>query len=998
MRRFLVCALFLLPLISIWSAGPAEPTVTSNDLPRIPAVEPKDAIKTFKVKPGFHMELAAHEPNVVSPVALSIDENGKMYVVEMVDYSERRDEMPHLGRIRLLEDTKGNGFYDKSTVFADNLPWPTAVFCYQGGILVGTTPDILYLKDTKGTGRADVREVVFSGFAEGVKRVNVQAMLNSFIWGLDNRIHGATSGNGGLIKSLKHPDAKPLDLHGRDFVIEPRTLTMTSETGGGQHGLSFDDVGRRFACNNSDHIRLYMYDDRYAARNPFYAMPAPLVSIAVDGPAAEVYRASPEEPWRVIRTKWRVAGLVSGPIEGGGRSAGYFTGATGNTIYRGNAFPPEYLDNAFVGDAGGNLVHRKVLTSNGVGLKAARGPGEDKMEFVASTDTWFRPVQFANAPDGTLYVIDMYREVIEHPWSLPENIKKYLDLNSGNNRGRIYRIAPDGFKPAKPPRLGKASTRELVATLENPNGWHRDTASRLIYERQDKSAVGPLEKLIKTSKVALARMHALYALDGLGALKREVVLLALDDSAAPVRQHAIKLSEGFLEDPKGSALTNKLKQLANDPDINVRYQLAFTLGYLKPEEKAEPLAAIARHDKDSSWTQAAILSSLNGGASAIFSRLSTDTAVSGSKSGQAFLRDLVTLIGAQNNSREVTQVVEYIQKIPDQAMSFRLVRALGEGLQRSGSSLEAAGARTGPVFAAATRSALDANADESRRIEALQLLGLSGFNTGGHTALSLLELNQPQSVQLAAIDTLGRFNDPRVAPALIERWNSLSPRLRSEATTILLARPERCTVLLDAIETNTVRASVLATTQTKFLRNHPDQGVRRLAQKVLSAAPASTRQQVMDSFMPSLNLKGDLAHGRKLYAERCVSCHRLGNEGHPLGPDLVTVKNSGKDKLLVAMLDPNREVRPEFVAYVVETRNDESLIGLIVNESATSITVRQAFGKEDVIKRSDIKKMQSQGQSLMPEGLEAGLTAQDVADLIACVEQAEPPAPAAPAK
>jgi putative membrane-bound dehydrogenase-like protein len=967
-----------------------EPTVTSNDLPRFPALEPKDALKAFQIEKGFHFELAASEPNIASPVAMAFDENGRLFVVEMIDYSERREETPHLGRIRMLEDTDGDGVFDKSTIFADNLAWPTAVFCYGGGVLVGATPDILYLKDTDGDGKADTRETVFTGFAEGVKRINVQAMLNSFNWGLDNRIHGATSGNGALVTSLKHPEAKALELHGRDFVIEPRTWTMTSEAGGGQHGLSFDNFGHRFACNNSDHIRLFLYDDRYSSRNPFYAMPSGLTSIAVDGPAAEVYRISPEEPWRVIRTRWRVAGLVSGPIEGGGRSAGYFTGATGTTIYRGNAFPKEFLDNAFVGDAGGNLVHRKVLSRDGVGLKAERGRGEEKVEFAASRDTWFRPVQFANAPDGVLYVIDMYREVIEHPWSLPDNIKKFLDLNSGNNRGRIYRIVPDGFKQPKPPRLSQASIGELVATLEHANGWHRDTASRLIYERQDKSSVAPLAELIGRSKFALGRLHALHALDGLGELKEEHVLLGLNDPDAVVREHAIKLSEKLFPDGHPSLrVISRLQQLAGDPDIAVRFQLAFTLGEIKGPAKIEALATIAKRDLDSSWMQAATLSSLAEGAGDLFGRISADRAIGNSRGGQELLRQLVRLAGAAHRKDEVALVIEFIGKVENAGLSFSLVRALGEGLRERGETFAGLGGDLKDIIGRAGTVATNGAAAEVTRLQAIPLLGVTSFGDSGERLLSLLGHNEPQSIQLAALTTLARFPEPQVGQEMVSRWDSLTPRLRSEALAVLLARPDRASTLLKAIEIGTIHASVLDSSQEKFLRTHREKKVRELAAKVLGARPASSRQQVVDAFMPALTLKGDATHGKKIYEERCLSCHRLGGQGHALGPDLVTVKNTGREKLLVNILDPNREVRPEYVSYVVETKDDESVIGLVSGETGATVTVRQAFGKEDVVSRANIKKMQSQGQSLMPEGLEAGLAPQDLADLLDLIETAE---------
>src|SRR5437660_6041636 len=307
--RKLVCLLFLLML-------GAEPVVDSKDLPRMPPVEPADALKTFTVEEGFKIELAAAEPLVVDPVAMAFDEEGHLFVVEMRDYSERREEK--LGRIRMLTDTDGDGKFDKSTVYADNLPWPTAVICWNGGIFVGATPDILYCKDTNNDGVADVREVVFTGIAGDyapfdVNKLNVQALFNNFTWGLDNRIHAANGGDGGKVhlvdieftrawlerasttprSALRTPHS--VDLRGHDFSFDPRTLAMRLESDGGQYGLSFDSRGRKFVCSNSAHIREVMFEDRHAARNPFFAMPAAAVDIAVDGPAAEVYRISPDE-------------------------------------------------------------------------------------------------------------------------------------------------------------------------------------------------------------------------------------------------------------------------------------------------------------------------------------------------------------------------------------------------------------------------------------------------------------------------------------------------------------------------------------------------------------------------------------------------------------------------------------------------------------------------------------------------------------------------------
>ena len=282
------------------------------------------------------------------------------------------------------------------------------------------SPDLLYFKDMDGDRKADVHSLIFTGFGNQTPKLNVQALPNSLQWGPDQRIHGALGGNASLVTNFARHGSAKIALRGRDFSFDPRQMDLRPESGGGQFGMTFDETGRKFVCANSRHLMQVMYEDRVAAKVSDYPLPAPAIDIAADGPQAEVFRRSPEEAWRVIRTKWRTTGVVPGMIEGGGRSSGYFTSASGVTIYKGDAWPAEYHGDVFIADCGSNLIHRKKLTGDLV-RQGTRAPGEEHSEFVASTDNWFRPVAFANAPDGNLWVIDMYREVIEHPWSLPEN-------------------------------------------------------------------------------------------------------------------------------------------------------------------------------------------------------------------------------------------------------------------------------------------------------------------------------------------------------------------------------------------------------------------------------------------------------------------------------------------------------------------------------------------------------------------------------------------------
>jgi putative membrane-bound dehydrogenase-like protein len=920
-----------------------------------------------------------------------------------------------------------------------------------------------------------VREVIFSGFASdyapfATNKLNVQALMNSFNWSLDNRIHGATSFSGGKVKRVDSPfvrdwlkrgnvaagvspavepgvppggssqaspsalkvsktspggkmppstaggtPAATLDLRGRDFSFDPRVLEMRAESGGGQHGLSFDNRGRKFVCSNSSHVQTLMYEERYAARNPYYSMPRALVEIAVDGGAAPVYRISPDEPWRVIRTQWRVSGLVPGPIEGGGRPSGYFTGATGITIYRGDAFGEEFVGDAFVGDAGGNLVHRKKILPDGVGVKAVRPTDEQNVEFLASTDNWFRPVQMANAPDGCLYICDMYREVIEHPWSLPDSIKKHLDLNSGNDRGRIYRIVPEKFKARPLPRLSKASTSELVKLLEHPNGWHRDTAARLLYERQDKSVVPKLAELVSPLRPAYTVTHALHALEGMKALKEGQLTYALWHSHPAVRENALKLAEPFLSKPS-EELWQRLRQLAERPepdpkDSSCDLQLALTLGetqhpgstetlwtFLKRRTPPYPVLKSELTQNDpAAWLEAASVSARRKGAFAMFTVVTNDWRDFGFGDRAGLLSRLASVVGAKNDSNEVAAVVSFAASVAyrkisvdvfesDPLTASRIIIGLDEGLRQKGKSLQSITA--GPAlkrFYDSIRSVVTGRTagPEETRAATIQALGTAPYTEVRNDLLGVLT-NHANSggLKQSVVAALAKKADPSVGSDLLSSWPLLTPHVRAEVISALLLRPERIRVLLSAIDEGKVARTELSVAQQSLLRSHSNNAIREMANQVLGRVSVGSRQSLVQSFQPALMLKGVPAAGRDIFRINCAACHKFGDEGEALGPDLATVKNAGKEKLLTNILDPNREVNANYFSYLVETKDGESLTGIIVNESANSVTLRMAGGIENVVPRGNIITLQSQGKSLMPEGLEEGLSQQDMADLL----------------
>lgn len=980
-----------------WPAGPAHGAIrlfgalalqfSSAVAANSPAVV-GPRVGDFEIHPALEIQLVAAEPLLASPVAMAFDEAGRLFVAEMRDYPDLNEKL--LGRISILEDTDGDGRFDRSRVFADQLAWPSGIACYNGGVFVASTPDLIYLRDTDGDGRADVRKVVFTGFGKSVPTPGADMVFNGFAWGLDNRFYGSTSANGGRVLRAGTSDS-PKEMKGLDFSFDPVALTLRPETGTGQYGLTFDDFGRRYLTNNSRHLIMAMYDYRYATRNPHFDLPPALLDIPVDGPAAEVFRISPEEEWRVIRTQWRVAGKVVGMIEGGGRSSGYFTSACGVTIYRGDALPAEFYGNAFVAEPTGNLVHRKILSPNGVPMAGRRATGEEKTEVLRSRDQLFRPVAFANGPDGALYLIDMHRQLIEIASALPAGVREKVDVYGGRDTGRIYRIAARGRGPQRLPNLADRPTSDLVALLEARNAWSRETAARLIFERQDRTAVAAVERLAQRANQAGTRVLALSVLDGLGALAPKHLLPALADPQSEVREFAVKLAERFAAAgaviPAAVDLRQELRthllRLADDPAERVRYQLAFSIGELEPGADADAaLLRIAVRSRGDRWLEAACLTAMNRNAYTLFRRVITDALLLEQAAGVNLVAQMLGILGSRGQPEERPAVIDFLAGVQPEPTQMKLVSAYQAGLKRQNRLLREAdpeGKLAGVLVAAAAR-ARDVTADAAVRVTAIRLAALSPI-AGNDLFYELLRPAEPQQIQAEAIAALALRPTPALAAELTRRWTEFTAPVRQQALKLLIAQPARMLVLLDAVRQQKIQRSDLTASQIQYLKNHPDRQVQAEAAAVF-AATAGNRQAVIDRFQGALTLTPDFARGREVFRTQCIACHRLEGVGVDLGTDLRGVRNRGKEGILIDILDPNRKVDPTYLFYEIVTRKGDVVMGAVVDETPASITIRQPQGDQTVLMRAELKSMKANAQSLMPEGLEAAISVQDMADLL----------------
>ncbi|HEX8916693.1 MAG TPA: PVC-type heme-binding CxxCH protein [Humisphaera sp.] len=956
---------------------------TFNDLlgDKLPGPKsPAASLKSMQARPGFEVQLVAAEPLVQDPVAFAFGPDGKLWVVEMGDYPLGVDGKPG-GRVKVLTDTDGDGVYDKAVTFLDKLPFPSGVTPYRKGVLITAAPDILYAEDTDGDGVADKREVLFTGFGEG----NQQHRVNGLWMGLDGWFYAANGHSNGKIKSLK--TGKEVDVRNRDVRVKPDTGEIEAVTGVTQFGRTRDDFDRWFGNDNSHPLFHFALDDRYLRRNPNAAPPPARLEVPETPGAGPVYPVS--------RTLARFNDFAM---------ANHFTSACSPTFYRDDLFGEAFAGSVFISEPVHNLVSRVVTKPQGVTFRGARAPDERDREFLASTDNWFRPTMTRVGPDGALYVADMYRLVIEHPQWIPKEWQAKLDLRAGHDMGRIYRIAPVGSPRRAVPKLSEMTGEQLAAAMDSPSGWQRDTAQQLIVERQDKLAVAGLSKLARAAKSPSVRAQALCTLDGLSAIPPELLAAALKDEHAGVRQQAVRLAESTINHHR--AVAAGVAAAATDADPFVRLQAAYTLGAWRAPTAGEALAAVLLGSEDDPLVRAAAASSLSADnleatlkalgkrgdgkapppSPALLSTLTRMVTAAESASGFAALVDAVTAKRADGSYDDWQ--FDAVAAITTAARG-RTAYLGPNVIAKTGASFP----RMKALVDAARAVAADDGQPLARRRSAAEIIGVvSPLGTDGQAAIDrLLSPGQPGELQAAAVRAIARAGDGDVQAAVLAGWPRYTPAVRAAALDALLAKPAWAAGLLDAVEKGTVRPADVDAARRQVLLKSTDPAVRTRAQKLLADAVNPDRQKAVEAARPALALQGDPARGADVFARTCAACHQVaGGKGNAVGPDLAAVGDKSPEGLLVAIVDPNRAVEPRYVAYTVETKAGDSLTGLLTTESGEAITLLGPDGRQQQVLRSDVKDLRTTGLSLMPEGLEAGLKPQELADLIAHVRAARP--------
>lgn len=960
-------------------------------------LDPAESAKRLVLQPGFRADLWAHEPDIVKPIALAWDDRGRLFIAETVDYpNDLQPAGQGRDRIKICEDTDGDGRADKFTVFADRISIPTSICFAHGGLIVIEGGNTLLLKDTNGDGVADERRVLFTGWGTG----DTHATASNLRYGGDNWIWGTVgySGFDGEVGGRRHRFGQGVFR----FRPDGSALEFIRSSNNNTWGLGLSEEGLVFGSTANNNASWFM-----AIPNRFYE--------AVAGwSAARMETIADSQAIHPVTDKVR-------QVDAHGR----YTAGAGHALYTARAFPAEFWNRiAFVAEPTGHLVGWFRLEAEGSDFRAV-----NLGSFLASDDEWTAPIVAEVGPDGALWVLDWYNYIVQHN-PTPRGFDNgrgnaYVTTLRDKRHGRIYRVtaqaAPAGGGTGAPPvtRLAGAPPAALVAALQSDNQLWRFHAQRLLVERGQKDVVTALQALIPATKpdaagLHPAAVHALWTLEGLGAADAAAPG-ALKHAGADVRRAAA----GVL--PRSSAAAAALLEagLLRDPDAQVRLAALLALAECPASEPAgfalanflrDPrnaadrwlreaaTAAAARHLEGFGRALLADAAPLPGpalesvriiarhyaaaadpgvrGVLAATPRLAPATAAAlleGLAAGWPDERPLALDDELRRGAREVLAALT-----PTAQAKFLVLLQKWRGLDAFPQELASARRQLAAELAAADQPA------ETRLTAARNLLRLQDDDTT--VRLILAQVTPAASPELAGgfIRGLADSRQPGTGAGLLASWSRLSPGQKRAALGVLARRPEWASALLDAVAEGRVVRTEIGPETWQQLRGVGDPELRRRARQVAEAGAviSADREQVLKELLPAVERAGDVARGRELYAANCAVCHRLDGVGQNIGPDLTGVGARPKSDTLLAILDPNRSIEANYLMWTVDTVRGDSLSGRLDAETQTSVELTDLTGQKHVFQRKDIASLASSNQSIMPSGFES-LGEQGLADLLA---------------
>ena len=923
--------------------------ICCNDKPDLR--HPLAAEQSFQfADPELQISLIASEPDINSPVDMAWSPDGSLYVVEMTGYPVTAGK----GKIKKLTDPDGDGRYTLASVFADSLDFPVSAMYYRGGLLVADAPHIYFLRDSNGDGKADEKKIFLTGFFTG----NQQYRANSLQWGLDNWIYGANGRASGAIGFAN--DTKRVAIEGRDFRINPVSLEIEAVSGLSQFGLALDNWGNRFISYNHRFARQVMLEEEHLLRNPALNTSA-------------IYDTSKSEHDRRVWT--RLSDLMrfnKDPI-------GYFTSLSGITAYRGNLLGPAYAGTLFAGESVQAAIIARRLQKEGP-IFTAHDMEEDA-EFLSSTDDWFHPVNFSNGPDGALYTVDFYRKFVEHPEWANDEKEDGIDWNTGEQHGRIWRIARRGNKidPNRMrPALDVASIEEIVSQFMEEAGWRRDMAQQILVEGQKKEAVPFIERILDTN-IVLAKNHAYWTLEGLGAITTDHIARALEDDNSEIIIQGIKLAAR--QTSLANTLKEKLITLLTDQNSAIRYHAILALGDEKDPSVQDGIIAAVRMYPDK-WTRVATLSSAAQWPLYLAQRmLSEDITRQQCDASMEFYRqigDMLSYVGDKKTNEWVKTVIDDHSK--DNCNNWAMVVGYTNGMKHLNKPLPKLNTK---IFEYALEN-IQHSTDNLIALLGIELLQHATTEKARNQFLDLMLNSNKVAVQVAGVEMFSNLERGDYLDQLYNNINAMSLAIRAALINSAKKSKKASLGLLNAIEKEIISTEEIPEEirYAMLYNDHPI--VKEKADLLLSYSVIKDRDGLVKKYLDAIqDIPADPKAGALTFAVNCTSCHSIKGSGGNLGPDLTNIGSRSNEVLLTSILDPGRMVSYELKLHVVTTKSGRVYTGTVAAETTSSITIRQSNGIEQTILIDNIKDNLEIDQSIMPEGYERIIDEKAMANLLA---------------